>query len=66
MENDKEEFKKEFRRRLYSFALQLIEFIDHLPADNVSKRLQAARKISQTISPPPSNPATKASFGLLC
>jgi four helix bundle protein len=39
MENDKEEFKKEFRRRLYSFALQLIEFIDHLPADNVSKRL---------------------------
>jgi four helix bundle protein len=39
MENDKEEFKKTFKRRLYSFTLRLIEFIDHLPNDNVSKRL---------------------------
>lgn len=39
MENDKEEFKKTFKRRLYSFTLRLIEFIDHLPNDNVSRRL---------------------------
>ena len=39
MESDKEEFKKEFKQRLYNFTLQLIEFIDHLPTDNVSRRL---------------------------
>ncbi len=39
MENDREEFKKEFKERLYSFTLRLIEFIDHLPTDNVSRRL---------------------------
>ncbi len=39
MENDKEEFKKKFKKRLYDFTLQLIEFIDHLPTDNVSRRL---------------------------
>lgn len=39
MENDKSKFKIEFKRRLYTFTLQLIEFIDKLPSDNVSKRL---------------------------
>jgi len=39
MENDKSKFKKEFKSRLYKFALRLIEFLDHLPSDNVSRRL---------------------------
>ena len=39
MENDKEKFKRDFKRRLYSFTLQLIEFIDKLPNDNTSRRL---------------------------
>ena len=39
MQNDKEKFKQEFKRRLYTFALRLIEFLDTLPKENVSKRL---------------------------
>ena len=39
MKNDKAKFKKDFKRRLYSFMLKLIEFLDKLPKDNVSKRL---------------------------
>ena len=39
MENDKEKFKRDFKRRLYGFTLQLIEFIDKLPNDNTSRRL---------------------------
>jgi len=39
MQNDKEKFKKEFKKRLYGFTLKLIEFLDTLPKDNVSKRL---------------------------
>jgi four helix bundle protein len=39
MQNDKEKFKKEFKKRLYDFTLRLIEFIDKLPNYNVSKRL---------------------------
>ena len=39
MLNDKSKFKKEFKNRLYNFVLKLIEFIDKLPNDNVSKRL---------------------------
>ena len=39
MENEKEKFKKEFKRRLYEFTLTLIEFIDKLPRDNTSRRL---------------------------
>ncbi|MBI2674653.1 MAG: four helix bundle protein [Candidatus Yanofskybacteria bacterium] len=31
--------KMEFKRRLYDFTLKLIEFIDKLPNDNVSKRI---------------------------
>jgi len=39
MKNDKAKFKKEFKVRLYTFTLRLIEFLDKLPKDNVSKRL---------------------------
>jgi hypothetical protein len=34
MQNDKEKFKKEFKKRLYNFVLRLIEFLDRLPKDN--------------------------------
>ena len=39
MQNDKAKFKEDFKKRLYSFALKLIEFIDTLPQDNVSRRI---------------------------
>ncbi len=39
MQNDKEKFKKEFKKRLYNFVLRLIEFLDRLPKDNVSRRI---------------------------
>lgn len=39
MENDKAKFKKEFKSRLYTFALELIKLIDNLPKDNVSRRI---------------------------
>lgn len=39
MDNDKVKFKKEFKRRLYTFTLKLIELIDKLPKDNVARRL---------------------------
>ena len=39
MQNDKAKFKNEFKQRLYSFTLKLIEFLDKLPKDNVSKRI---------------------------
>ncbi len=39
MENDRAKFKIEFKKRLYSFTLQLVEFIDHLPTDNVARKL---------------------------
>jgi four helix bundle protein len=39
MKNDKEKFKNDFKRRLYNFALRLIELLDRLPNDNVSRRL---------------------------
>ena len=39
MQNDKAKFKNEFKKRLYAFTLKLIEFIDRLPKDNVSRRL---------------------------
>ena len=32
-------FKNEFKKRLYVFALRLIEFLDKLPEDNVSRRI---------------------------
>ncbi len=39
MQNDKAKIKKEFKKRLYGFTLKLIEFLDALPNDNVSRRL---------------------------
>ena len=39
MQNDKVKIKKEFKQRLYKFTLRLIEFLDKLPDDNVSKRI---------------------------
>ena len=39
MQNDKSKFKKDFKKRLYTFTLRLIEFLDKLPEDNVSKRI---------------------------
>ncbi len=35
----KEEFKKQFKKRLYKFTLNLIEFLDKLPKDNASRRI---------------------------
>lgn len=37
--DDKSKFKKEFKKRLYNFVLRLIEFLDRLPKDNVSRRI---------------------------
>jgi len=39
MQNDKEKFKKEFKQRLYAFSLKLIQFLDKLPNDSITKRL---------------------------
>lgn len=39
MQNNKSKFKDDFKRRLYQFVLRLIEFIDSLPSDNVSRRI---------------------------
>ncbi len=39
MQNDKLKFKKDFKKRLYTFTLRLVEFLDKLPNDNVSKRI---------------------------
>jgi four helix bundle protein len=39
MQNDNAKFKTELKKRLYGFTLRLIEFLDKLPNDNVSKRL---------------------------
>ncbi len=39
MQNDKAKLKTDFKKRLYSFTLLLVEFIDTLPKDNVSFRI---------------------------
>jgi four helix bundle protein len=39
MQNDKSKFKIEFKKRLYKFTLKLIEFLDKLPQDNVSRKI---------------------------
>ena len=39
MQNDKLKFKKDFKKRLYAFTLRLIEFLDKLSNDNVSRRI---------------------------
>ena len=38
-QSDREKFKREFKKRMYQFTLQLITFIENLPNDNVSRRL---------------------------
>lgn len=39
MQNDKSNFKVEFKKRLYTFTLKIIELINRLPNDNVSRRI---------------------------
>lgn len=39
MQNDRAEFKDKFKKRSYKFVLKLIEFLDRLPKDNVSRRI---------------------------
>ena len=40
MKNDNQKFKIEFKKRLYSFVLRLINFIDKLNQnDNISRRI---------------------------
>lgn len=39
MKTTNEKSKSEFKKRLYNFTLKLIEFIDKLPSDNVSRRI---------------------------
>jgi four helix bundle protein len=39
MEIDKAKTRTEFKKRLYTFTLRLIEFIDKLPHGNVSRRI---------------------------
>ncbi len=37
MENDKEKFKTEFKKRIYNWILKLVRIVDRLPKDNSSK-----------------------------
>jgi len=37
MHNDKAKFKNEFKKRLYDFVLELINFLDKLPKDRVTQ-----------------------------
>jgi len=39
MQNDKEKFKTDLKRRIYNWVIKLIKFLDSLPKDNVSQRL---------------------------
>jgi four helix bundle protein len=39
MQNDKSKSKDDFKRRLYTFVLRMVEFLDGLPSDNVSRRI---------------------------
>lgn len=51
MQNDKEKFKKDFKRRLYNLTLDTIKFLDALPVDNVGRRIgdQLLRSITSII-----------------
>lgn len=40
-QNDRLKFKIEFKNRLYRFTLKLIEFIDKIPVDSVSRTLSS-------------------------
>lgn len=69
MQNDKEKFKNEFKKRLYSWVLRLIKFIDSLPKDSVCRIIgdQLLRSgtsiLAKTFSPLPLNPLTNQRFG---
>jgi four helix bundle protein len=39
MQQNRANFKNEFKKRLYDFTLKLIKFLDKLPKDNVSRRI---------------------------
>ncbi len=39
MQQNRTNFKNEFKKRLYDFTLKLIKFLDKLPDDNVSRRI---------------------------
>ena len=39
MQNEKAKIKQEFKKRLYDFTLRLIDFLDKLLKDNVSRRI---------------------------
>jgi len=39
MQNDKSKLKDEFKRRIYSFALEVIEFVDQLPREKTCETL---------------------------
>lgn len=39
MQKNRTNFKSEFKKRLYDFTLKLINFLDKLPDDNVSRRI---------------------------
>jgi len=36
MQSDKSKFKEEFNKRVYGFAIEVIDFIEHLPKGQVS------------------------------
>lgn len=39
MENHKEKFKSEFKRRIYAWVINLVKFLDDLPKDVITQRL---------------------------
>ena len=38
MKNDKENFKTELKRRIYTWVIRLIKFLDPLPRDTITQR----------------------------
>ena len=39
MSDDKKEFKNKFKNKLYRWVLKLLQFVDKLPKDNISRVL---------------------------
>lgn len=39
MQNEKDKFKEQYKKRLYSFTLKLVEETENLPNDNTSRRI---------------------------
>jgi len=39
MKNDKEKFKTELKRRIYTWTLRLVKFLDGLPKDTITQRI---------------------------